>query len=447
MTLMHKPVWVPGSTATTTPGTAYQLNGASFWKSFDLTALAAIDDTGFSAYANDAPIYIGVPGYGEYVWQYGHTLTEDGQKVVNGPTGQWTRRIAVGPEFKKITAAGTWTPESGLSSNLIAKILVDASALTGGLLTLKVDGTPLQTINAGEIKNRIVEASSSISLVAEDVPADLGDSSYTGAFDFSSYDSAPKSFSWANDGSKLYIFGTTGNFIFEFDAATDYNGVTGVTDSGNSFDVGNANGGLYVSNDGSKCFYISGGQDKLLSRAFGTDYDISTLGSESASGIFGISYVARYGLDMTDDLANAYIFESASGVKKIHQMTLSTAGDVTSMATSPASTLDVSAQVTSAGGVAAAADNSVLWVLDGSTSIAYEYDTPSGPSLSGASYSGNAYDMSSQDSSMEDIKIHPALNKFWAVGSTNGKFYEYSKANNITGTAYAEIVRDEVYRP
>jgi flagellin-like protein len=118
-------------------------------------------------------------------------------------------------------------------------------------------------------------------------PYDISTGSFSGnSLDVSSEDNYPNSMSFNDDGSKLYVLGEDNNNVLEYDLSTPYDISTG-SFSGNSLDVSSEDAlprSMAFNDDGSK-LYIGGSSDaNVLEYDLSTPYDIST-GSFSGNSL------------------------------------------------------------------------------------------------------------------------------------------------------------------
>jgi len=106
---------------------------------------------------------------------------------------------------------------------------------------------------------------------------DVSTGVYNDYLDVSSQDTYPMGIAFNNDGSKLYISGTTNDKVYEYNLSTAYDISTGVYND--YLSVSSQDGfptEIAFNNDGSKLYVVGGGTSNIYEYNLSTAYDVST---------------------------------------------------------------------------------------------------------------------------------------------------------------------------
>lgn len=158
---------------------------------------------------------------------------------------------------------------------------------------------------------------------------DVSTASYSQSLDVSSQDASPRGIEWNNDGTKMYIVGSSSDTIYEYSLGTAYDVSTASTNG--SLDVSsntlNISGGDF-NNDGTK-FYIASDSDpeEIDVYSLSTAYDISTGSFDQAKDVSaqaGVPTDATWNGD-----GSSLLLTDDSSPASIHQYNVATEPTVT----------------------------------------------------------------------------------------------------------------------
>jgi sugar lactone lactonase YvrE len=117
-------------------------------------------------------------------------------------------------------------------------------------------------------------------------PFDLATASYDSvSFSVSGQDATPIGIVFNNDGSKMYIMGFNNKTVFQYTLSTPFNLATASYDSV-SFSVNaqdTASLGIAFNNDGSKMYMVGSSNDSVFQYTLSTPFDLSTASYDSVS--------------------------------------------------------------------------------------------------------------------------------------------------------------------
>jgi len=361
---------------------------------------------------------------------------------------------------------------------------------------------------------------------------DLSTATYSQTFSVSSQETTPEGLAFNNDGTKMYIVGTVNDTVYEYDLTTGFD-VSTASYSSRSFSVNSEHlspTGLAFNNDGTKMFIVGSSGDKVNEYNLSTAFDVSTasynsveflVGSEDTnpegitfnsdgtkmfivgnsgddineytSGTIAIpsgynavhttdSTDSQYWTDInsmtadeaagdgaiyyavsTDDRTTWKIAKSTDGERSIvrnnsgtwqynsngtYGSTTWTNGTTnTELATlqeamegasflgtgyvldnSPSydsSSFSIATEDGTPVGLAFNSDGTKMFMLGDANDTVYEYDLSTGYDLSTASYSSTSFSVSSQDTGCKDLAFNNDGTKMYVVGNSNDSVFEY----------------------
>jgi len=112
---------------------------------------------------------------------------------------------------------------------------------------------------------------------------DVSTASYTDGFSVSSQDTEPRGLAFSTDGTKMFITGNTGDTIEEYTLSTGFDvSSASHTDSMDvsSYDINTR--GVTFNDDGTRMFYSGSANDKIHDFSLSTAWDLSTVSYNSA---------------------------------------------------------------------------------------------------------------------------------------------------------------------
>lgn len=189
-------------------------------------------------------------------------------------------------------------------------------------LHFKADGTKFWTINTTDdtVEQYTLTTAWDLS----------GTVTYNGSYDTSSEDAAPQGVSLSDDGTRLYVFGTVNNVVYEYELTTAYDVTGTVTYNSNNFSVTsyqNLTNTIHAYNDGSDDrIWFSDFYD-VESFTMSTSWDI-TSASYDTGKLFSYTEQAGncYNMMMSDDGDHFYVVDAA---RDVYQYDMGTSFDQT----------------------------------------------------------------------------------------------------------------------
>lgn len=224
------------------------------------------------------------------------------------------------------------------------------------------------------------------------------------------------------DGLKMYVSGTTGDDVNEYNLTTAWvvsSAVYSTTFSVSSQDT--APQGLYFRADGLKMYVVGAANDSVFQYTLSTPWSVATASYDSISFSFTGQETTVTGLFFKPNGLSMYIVGQTNDT--IYQYTLSTAWDV-STATLLQS-FSISGQEATPADLSFTGDGSRMFVLGTTGDDVNVYNLTTPWDISTAAFV-NVFSVSGQDTSPVGIYIKPDGTKMYMVGSTNDTVYQYT---------------------
>ena len=254
---------------------------------------------------------------------------------------------------------------------------------------------------------------------------DISTATYSQGFSVSSQETVPTGVDFSNDGTKMFIVGSTGDDVNEYTLSTSFD-VSTATYSQN-FSVSaqeTAPRGIRFNNDGTKMFIVGYGLVGVAEYALSTAFDVSTAShthSFSASSQSG----DKQGLAFNSDGTKMYIVSSVFGsAGRVDEYALSTAFNVSTSSFSQS--FSVYSQDTNPQNLSFNSNGTEMYVLGATNSAVYKYTLSTAFDVSTASYASVSFSVSSQELTPLGLAFNPSGTKMFIIGYTNDSVYEYN---------------------
>jgi hypothetical protein len=216
------------------------------------------------------------------------------------------------------------------------------------------------------------------------------------SFSFASQETSPMDITFNGDGTKVYVIGTANYIIYQYSLSTAYDISTASYDSV-SFSVSSQDTGprgIRFNNDGTKLYMVGSTNDNVYQYSLSTAYDVSTASYDSVS--FSVSSQDGVPYALSFNSAGTKLYISGILTDTIYQYSLSTAFDL-STASYDSVSLDVSGQDGSTAGIAFNSDGTKMITMGNANSAVFQYSLSTGFDLSTASYDSVSFSVTSQE--------------------------------------------------
>ena len=268
---------------------------------------------------------------------------------------------------------------------------------------------------------------------------DISTASYLQNFSVAAQEVNPAGLFFKPDGTKMYVIGSTGDDVNEYDLSTAWDVST--SSYLQNFSVADQEAipsGIFFKPDGTKMYVVGISGDDVNEYDLSTAWDISTA-----------SYLQRFffrnqegtptGLFFKPDGTKMYIIGYEND--NIFGYTLSTAWDVSTAAwvTPTTEYFSVAAQETSPQGIFFKPDGTKMYVVGSIGDDVYEYDLSTAWDVSTSSYLQN-FSVTAQELIPTGLFFKPDGTKMYVIGSAADFVNEYnlSTAWDITTASYLQ---------
>ena len=254
-----------------------------------------------------------------------------------------------------------------------------------------------------------------------------------GVFSVSAQDISPQGVFFRADGLRMYVIGSVGDTVYQYVLATAWE--VNTASFNQSFSVAAQESiprGIFFKPDGLKMYVIGSNGDAVY------EYDLST-----AWNVITASYLQSFSV-AAEEADPSDVFFKPDGLKmyvigftgdEVNEYDLSTAWNVSTA--SYVQTFSVAAQEIIPSGVFFKSDGLKMYVIGNNGRDVNEYDLSSAWDISTASYLQN-FSVAAQDTFPNGVFFKPDGLKMYVIGSGSAKVYEYdlSSAWNVSTAAW-----------
>jgi DNA-binding beta-propeller fold protein YncE len=266
---------------------------------------------------------------------------------------------------------------------------------------------------------------------------DISSAVYVQAFSVSAQDIVPSGLFFKPDGTKMYVSGSIGDNVYEYDLSTAWDVSTAVFLQLLSVSAQNsAPCGLFFRADGLKMYLAGLTSNYIIEYTLSTAWDVST-----AAFVRRISYTAQEGslrsVYFQSDGLTMFLFGQSNTVYKYQ---LSTAWNVSTSTYSMPTTkyFNVSAQETSPTGLFFKTNGTKMYICGPSGVDVNEYNLSTAWDISSATYL-QIFSVATQEANPRDLFFKPDGTKMYIVGNVNVNEYNLSVAWDISTAVYLQV--------
>lgn len=255
---------------------------------------------------------------------------------------------------------------------------------------------------------------------------DISTASYTQSFDISGQETNARGLTFKPDGTKMYLVGTDGDDVNEYDLSTAWDISTAsfndVSSSLVNFDA--LFESIVFKSDGSIMYLLGRSRDSIQSFDLSTPWDITTVSVRNPSKDYlDVSSVQNSPLGITFKPDGTELYVLGTQNDRVHQYTLSTPWDITSGGT-PAQK-NLGSNSTFPTDITFKPDGTKMYVTDGGGDDIDEFNLSTAWDVTTATYS-QRFSVASQDTGPQDLEFKPDGTKVFVLGQTNDNVYEYA---------------------
>jgi sugar lactone lactonase YvrE len=249
---------------------------------------------------------------------------------------------------------------------------------------------------------------------------DVSSASYTQSFSVAAQDTVPEALTFNNDGTKMYITGSTGAAVYEYSLSASFD-ISSATYT-QSFSVAGQESqpqGVVFNTDGTKMFITGGSGDDVNEYDLSVAFDISTAVYSQNFSVAAQDITPR-DLAFNNDGTKMFIVGDAGN--DVNEYDLSSGFDVSTASYSQ--NFSISAQETSPHGIAFNNNGTKMFIVGKTGDDVNEYALSTGFDVSSASYSQN-FSIAAQETDPTGIAFNADGTKMFIVGHTGDSVYEY----------------------
>ena len=327
------------------------------------------------------------------------------------------------------TAIGNISVTSGSLTKTFAADETATITLSGNVLAPVVTATK-EVAQTGVTNNDWDAAAASYTLensapstTLDFVGYDVSSASFVDSFSISAQETEPEGIAFNTDGTKMYVIGTTGDDVNEYTLSSGFD-VSTATYSQN-FDVSSQETepkGIAFNTDGSKMFIVGTSGTDVNEYNLSTNFDVS---SSSYSQNFSVSSQEASPQDVAFNTDGTKMFILGNTGVDVNEYTLSTGFDVSTASYSQ--NFSISGQESYPRGLTFNTDGTKMFVVGNSADKVSEYALSTGFNVSTASYSQN-FDVGAQDTVPRGIAFNTSGTTMFILGSTGDDVNEYTIA-------------------
>ncbi|NCW10029.1 MAG: hypothetical protein EBW40_09850, partial [Gammaproteobacteria bacterium] len=315
------------------------------------------------------------------------------------------------------TAGATSLAVSG-TSNLGANVKTTGDQTYTSDVTLSANITLTTTSNGNVFFGSTINATAVSSLL--------------NTFSVNGYEAEPRSVTFNNDGTKMFVIGYAGDDVNEYTLSTGFDLSSTVT----HVDTYNASGdvsfptGLTFNSDGTKMFILDNTGNDVNEYTLTTGFDLSS--TITLVKTLSISSQENTPLGITFNNDGTKMFIAGDG-GDIHEYTVSNGFDLTSTVTfiDTFSTVNEESFPTS---IKFNTDGTTMFVTGVTSDSLIQYTLSSGFDVSTASFT-DKYNITSDDNYPTSLDFNDDGSKIFVAGDQNNNIREYSLTNNYSISA------------
>ncbi len=321
------------------------------------------------------------------------------------------------------TTAETWNAFENITETGLYQVIVNTENLATGSMRVLADDVLQYTIGLGddEFSYFDIVASDNIKIESVSEGFTVGENiTFDSNFSVVAQETAPQGITFNNDGTKMFVVGSTGDDINEYNLSVAFDSATAVYDS--VFSVAaqeTAPNDVTFNNDGTKMFIVGTTGDDVNEYNLSTGFDVSTAVYDSNFSV-AAQDTAPQSMDFNTDGTKMFIVgNTGDDVNEYH---LSTGFDVSTAVYD--SRFSVATEEATPTGIAFNPDGTKMFIM-GQTGIDMgEYELSTGFDISTANFVFR-FSVSAQEATPQGIAFNTDGTKMFVTGNTGDDVNEY----------------------
>jgi len=254
---------------------------------------------------------------------------------------------------------------------------------------------------------------------------------YSQSFSLSSQDTVPRGVAFNTDGTKMFIVGTSGDAVYEYDLSTGFDISTAVYSRSFSIISQVPQGqGIAFNTDGTKMFITDGSSEDVSEFTLSTGFDVSTATYSTAFSITAQD-TAPWGIAFNTDGTKMFVVGFTND--SVYEYALTTGFNVSTASYSQG--FSVNAQDSAPTGLAFNSDGTKMFVVGNSGNDINEYTLSTGFDISTASFV-DSFSVSDKEVNPSGLAFSPDGTKMFVVGYTSDSVHEYDVGTVVLLSGY-----------
>jgi sugar lactone lactonase YvrE len=294
----------------------------------------------------------------------------------------------------------------------------------------------------GSTNNELATLSQSMEGASRDATYDISLATFEKTFSVVNQETSPEGIAFNTDGTKMFVVGTTGDDVNEYSLSIAFDISTAVYSQNFSVSAQEVNPrGVQFNNDGTKMFIVGTSGDDV------NEYDLS-VGFDISSAVYSQNFSvaaqesAPHGIAFNTDGTKMFIVGTTGD--DVNEYDLSTGFDVSSA--SFVDSFSVSAQDTAPTDIAFNPDGTKMFVVGYAGIDINEYDLSVAFDVSSANYT-QSFSVAGQVAGPTGIAFNNDGTKMFIVGSTGAAVYQYDIPENYYANQMDKTQLDAVTDP
>ena len=257
---------------------------------------------------------------------------------------------------------------------------------------------------------------------------DVSTASYTNkSFSVNTQESTPNGLFFKSDGTKFYIVGTVTDTIYQYSCATAWDISTGYYDN-KAFSVTAQEGnplGLFFKTDGTKFYIVGLTNARVYQYSCATAWDVSTGSYDNKSFLVSSQETQPVGLFFKSDGTKFYVIGQSTDA--VYQYSCATTWDV-STGSYDTKFCRLSGIEGASTGLCFKSDGTKLYVIGTTLQSVIEFTLSTAWDVSTNNGAGGVFYVGGQETSTQDVHFKSDGTKFYVIGTNNDSIYQYSCA-------------------
>ena len=389
-------------------------------------ARAGVPAGGGAAWDVSGAVFNGTPPFSKFYVGSEETSPQD---LFFKPDG--TKMYVIGSSGDDVNEYDLSTAWDVTTTSYLQNFSVAAQETNPSGIFFKSDGTKMYVI--GYTGDNVNEYNLSTAW-------DISTASYLQNFSVATQEATPTGLFFKPDGTKMYVIGSSGDNVNEYDLSTAWDISTASYLQNLSVAIREKSPqGLFFKPDGTKMYVIGSSGDDVNEYGLSTAWDVSTA---SYLQVFSVASedTGPIGLFFKPDGTKMYIVGTTSDT--VYQYGLSTAWDVSTGALVVPSSewFSVATQEINPTGLLFKPDGTKMYVIGSTGDDVNEYDLSTAWDISTASYLQN-FSVASQETTPQDLFFKSDGTKMYVIGSSGDDVNEYdlSTAWDVSTASYLQV--------